>query len=837
MFDENWSPSIELVIYDVDPIIRKYAEENGLDHLEETASSLFRKHPDGSYPLLKEVLQTQMGPETKELEKNYTHRLYNGVDEHFTRDISIFTPRSKAHHDIVKSVLGSMIDDYKLLTPKIAPIVRLENNIHSFGAYIKDPELRLYNKLKKLQEFQKDTPNCFVLCQTGFIGFTFKKLCKILILRDLKDWCTFMQMAYRCMTPDDNSERSYPRKVVIYSSGLTFVHTLQKHISQGCKTEKEVGEKLEKFLRVFKIYLGDKPLDVATFNKKMSEMYAFNLDRVATNIALNYGIGDAFDTSGVKGSIRGVTVKGTIGDPSKGKAKSSGDNGDDNDDDEENGDEELTDEEKIGKSKEALLSKMFILNTAFVCLYKSDKEPWVLNKDSMFDVVDKFNDEDKLLFKDSTGHDWNEVNTKWFTPVVRNNLNAGMMINNYWIGCRDKRREGLSLADIIERDEHNIKLFGDVKTPVELVNTILDKIPEEIFRDSNKTFIDNACGMGTFLLESAKRRLKNGLDKQTVAKTTFGVDIRKKNVVVTIMELCRLLGEENRKLIEHNIVCADSLEFDYWNGMKFDVILNNPKKSNAIKFFEHSIKLLKSDGLLISIQSFSWIEDRKNMEHSYKMLKTKCGNRVSLIYVFNGNFYFEMGSFTPSCFIVLNNKKKDSSVLVENEINGKITIYSNIFSVNKFDNEFLYIPLENKILKYANASNIKQLIGIENGNIEVTLPFIVGNWNNLKCEIEKPNFYNMVNSSVEICEHKSSKKGLKFYFKTKNEAQNFVRYLKTKFARFCLSIYKINQNIHRGELGSIPIINFDNFIDEKDLYKKFNIKDDEIEFIKSSIKD
>ena len=74
-----------------------------------------------------------------------------------------------------------------------------------------------------------------------------------------------------------------------------------------------------------------------------------------------------------------------------------------------------------------------------------------------------------------------------------------------------------------------------------------------------------------------------------------------------------------------------------------------------------------------------------------------------------------------------------------------------------------------------------------------------------------------------------------FSFKTHNEAENFIKYLKTDICRFALSIYKNNSQLDRGELKSIPWLDFSETIEEKELIKKINITDSEIEFIKSKI--
>ena len=47
----------------------------------------------------------------------------------------------------------------------------------------------------------------------------------------------------------------------------------------------------------------------------------------------------------------------------------------------------------------------------------------------------------------------------------------------------------------------------EVFTPPDIVNKILDMLPQEIFNDKNKTFLDPACKSGVFLREIAKRLL------------------------------------------------------------------------------------------------------------------------------------------------------------------------------------------------------------------------------------------------------------------------------------------------------------------------------------------
>ena len=118
----------------------------------------------------------------------------------------------------------------------------------------------------------------------------------------------------------------------------------------------------------------------------------------------------------------------------------------------------------------------------------------------------------------------------------------------------------------VERDRLRVKATGEVFTPTPLVQEILDQLPQEVFTDASKTFLDNSCGDGQFLGEVLIRKVENGIDFETALSTIYGVDLMQDNVL-----LCRerlLCGREDlRHIVERNIVCANALTYDYsFNG-------------------------------------------------------------------------------------------------------------------------------------------------------------------------------------------------------------------------------------------------------------------------------
>ena len=114
----------------------------------------------------------------------------------------------------------------------------------------------------------------------------------------------------------------------------------------------------------------------------------------------------------------------------------------------------------------------------------------------------------------------------------------------------------------VERDKVRVKATGEVFTPTPLVQEILDQLPQELFVDADKTFLDPACGDGQFLGEVVIRKIENGSTLEQALSTTYGVDLMQDNVL-----LCRerlLCGREDlRHIVEKNIVCADGLRYHY----------------------------------------------------------------------------------------------------------------------------------------------------------------------------------------------------------------------------------------------------------------------------------
>jgi len=132
----------------------------------------------------------------------------------------------------------------------------------------------------------------------------------------------------------------------------------------------------------------------------------------------------------------------------------------------------------------------------------------------------------------------------------------------------------------VNREKLRVKATGEVFTPTELVQEILNNLPHDQFTDPTKTFLDPSCGDGQFLSEVLIRKMENGSTFEQALSTIYGVELMPDNA-----KLCRdrlLCGQEQyRHIVENNIVEADALKYHYrFDGTPCDPPPKTTKQKN-----------------------------------------------------------------------------------------------------------------------------------------------------------------------------------------------------------------------------------------------------------------
>ena len=130
------------------------------------------------------------------------------------------------------------------------------------------------------------------------------------------------------------------------------------------------------------------------------------------------------------------------------------------------------------------------------------------------------------------------------------------------------------------------KKTAEVFTPNSLVNEMLDKLPEEVWKEE-KTFIDPACGNGNFLIHILWRKISKGHNFTEALKTVYGLDIMQDNIrecrlrLLKIISLFEEVSKEHIKIVTINVRWLNSKKWP--NGsLDYDMSFRNNSNNKSI---------------------------------------------------------------------------------------------------------------------------------------------------------------------------------------------------------------------------------------------------------------
>jgi 16S rRNA G966 N2-methylase RsmD len=264
----------------------------------------------------------------------------------------------------------------------------------------------------------------------------------------------------------------------------------------------------------------------------------------------------------------------------------------------------------------------------------------------------------------------------------------------------------LNIEDIVN--------YGIIYTPNDLVNNILDLIPEKYFKNANLKWLDIGAGNGAFSLNIFNRLNKNLINKEHIIENMlYMIEIYPDH----IKELKNLFTI-NANIIDQDFLALESINTNY---LKFDFIVGNPpyningklktptnsniKKTDDgkqvyVEFIKKSLELLKPDGFLACILPSLWLKPDKaglyNILTNKKIIKLVCLSTNQTQKAFNYK------AQTPTCYFLIQNtnvEENNKIINIYDDLNKK---FINYYLKPNFPIPINGINIINKLLKYTN---------------------------------------------------------------------------------------------------------------------------------------
>lgn len=485
----------------------------------------------------------------------------------------------------------------------------------------------------------------------------------------------------------------------------------------------------------------------------------------------------------------------------------------------------------------------------------------------------------------------------------------------------------------------------EVFTPPEIVNAMLDMLPQELFKNPDTTFLDPACKTGAFLREIAKRLIKGLAPQFPDLQERIDHIFHKQLFGIAITELTSLLsrrglycskypnsefsvsrfndadGNIRYKRINHTwkdgrcIFCGASQK-EYERGeelethayefihtvdaekifdMKFDVIISNPpyhlsdggaqaSATPIYHLFVNTAKKLNPHFITMILPS-RWMTGGKGLDKFRNSMIHDKHIRVLHDFMDSSDCFTGVEIKGGVCYFLWDRDNEDKCDIYRHDKDK--TTQSNRYLVEQGDSIFIrydeLIKIKNKvwgkekvsfstivssmkpyglrgdvfknIVKYGlpplsktSITDGYKILGLDGAKrafryIPKNYPlpktdmlkdyklFVPRNWGAGDLADTPSAIY--IASPGELCTETFIQIGP---FHSQEEAQNALTYFKTKFFRALVGIRKQDQGASKAVYQFVPMQDFSKPLTDKFLYDKYNLSQEEINFIESMIR-
>ena len=113
-------------------------------------------------------------------------------------------------------------------------------------------------------------------------------------------------------------------------------------------------------------------------------------------------------------------------------------------------------------------------------------------------------------------------------------------------------------SDIL-RSDLRIDSTGEVFTPIELCDLMVNRIPVDVLKDPESTFIDPSAGNGNFIIALRDKLKEYHSEEHILNNMLYAIELMTDNHA----EMCDRLGISTN---HPHFVCKDALKYDYSFG-------------------------------------------------------------------------------------------------------------------------------------------------------------------------------------------------------------------------------------------------------------------------------
>ena len=370
------------------------------------------------------------------------------------------------------------------------------------------------------------------------------------------------------------------------------------------------------------------------------------------------------------------------------------------------------------------------------------------------------------------------------------------------------------------------------------------------FNNPNSKILIPSVGFGTIVYRVYLELKKYHTHNHIINNMLYGTEERAYRYTLV----------KNTKIPSPNFELCNFLKSSVIDETTYDLILINPPITDRkdAKYFAKGFSLLNTNGTMVCLHLASPMLTKKHLYSNVDLrkdsqyIKDVINKNSSLLRLVDGRKNLSK-SFdkTPISISYIKNDGIESNISVRYEYLTKDKSFTKVKSTNDIwfhGNAVITKSIIDKVLSKRNPSLDEYTYNSKNGTgtslgwylkcKQMTSDYSsidTKSASGFYCLITKESLKNKSKLILNREEVQKETNGQFITFSSKKEAENCKNFLICKFGRFLVSLFKINGNMHRGELKIVPYLDFSKSWDNAELYNYFELSPSEIQFVESYI--